>query len=101
MKIKPGSRWQSVVCSAEVVVVRPPTAEGVPQCGGVDMVPLGEQAGKTAIREGFDGGCAAGKRYRAAQGGLELLCSKAGEGALGFGGTPLGLVEAKQLPSSD
>jgi len=42
-----------------------------------------------------------GKRYADGDTGLELLCTKAGEGSLSLGGTPLALKEAKPLPSSD
>jgi hypothetical protein len=99
--IKPGSRWKSRVCAAEAVLVRPPTSDGVPQCGGVDMVPIGEEAAPARIVAGLHSGCAVGKRYRSDAAGIELLCTKAGAGSLGFGGEALVLVEAKKLPSSD
>ncbi|MCW1384686.1 hypothetical protein OLX02_17855 [Novosphingobium sp. KCTC 2891] len=99
--LKPGSRWKSQVCSAEAVLVRPPKIDGVPQCGGVDMVPMdGEVAAATALA-GLDTGCLVGKRYRSDELAMEMLCTKAGTGALGFAGTALELVEAKKLPSSD
>ncbi|WP_187972538.1 hypothetical protein [Aquibium microcysteis] len=101
MSMKPGSRWKSRVCDAEAVVVRPARAGGLPQCGGVDMAPLGEPAETAELRPGFDGGCIVGKRYRDEAVGIELLCTKAGAGSLGFGDTRLAMVEAKQLPSSD
>lgn len=99
--LKPGSRWKSQVCTAEAVLVRPPKADGVPQCGGVDMVPMdGDVTAATALA-GFDSGCLVGKRYRGEELGMEMLCTKAGAGSLGFGGVALDLVEAKKLPSSD
>ncbi len=99
--LKPGSRWKSQVCTAEAVLVRPPKGDGVPQCGGIDMVPMdGEVTASTALA-GFDGGCLVGKRYRGEALGMEMLCTKAGTGSLGFGGEALELVEAKKLPSSD
>lgn len=101
MTIKPGSRWKSTVCPAEAVVVRPPKTAGLPQCGGHDMVPLAEPATERAPLDGFAGGCAVGKRYRDEVSGIELLCTKAGQGALGFGGALLAMMETKQLPSSD
>lgn len=101
--MKPGSRWKSVVCTAEAVVVRPPKSEGVPQCGGLDMVPLDQadapQGG--AIVDGFDGACQVGKRYRGEAAGIEMLCTKAGNGAIGFAGEAPAVIEAKKLPSSD
>lgn len=100
--IKPGSRWKSVVCNAEAVVVRPAKGAGVPQCGGVDMVPLAEAVSAGAeIQVGFEGGCEIGKRYKLDAHGIELLCTKAGKGALGFAGEALQIVETKKLPASD
>lgn len=99
--IKPGSRWKSAVCSAEAVVVKPSADGALPRCGGEDMVPLGTAAEARAPREGFDGGCAVGKRYRSERTGLELLCTKAGRGALGVGEDLLSVVEARKLPASD
>lgn len=99
--IKPGSRWKSTVCSAEAVVVRVPSQDGAPQCGGIDMVPLDREATVGEMASGFDTGCAVGKRYRSDKLGIELLCTKAGKGTLGFAGEALQLVEAKKLPSSD
>lgn len=101
MTLKPGSRWKSVVCQAEAVVVRPPALAGVPQCGGHDMVPLGDPADLRPMVPGFAAGCALGKRYRDDPDGIELLCTKAGEGTLGFGGVPLAMVATRQLPSTD
>lgn len=99
--IKPGSRWKSVVCSAEAVVVRPAADGSVPRCGGEDMVPLGSPAESRPAHPGCDGGCAIGKRYISARTGLELLCTKAGSGALGVGDELLTIVEARKLPASD
>lgn len=99
--IKPGTRWKSRVCDAEVAVVRAPKLEGVPQCGGIDMVPRGTVAEPVAALTGFDGGCETGKRYRAEASGIEVLCTTAGKGTLGFAGAALALVETKKLPASD
>lgn len=99
--IKPGSRWKSKVCSAEAIVVRPPSGDGVPQCGGVDMLPFDSAAESAGMIGGFDGGCQTGKRYRSEEFGMEMLCTKAGQGSLGFAGKALDIVEAKPLPSSD
>jgi hypothetical protein len=101
MTLKPGSRWKSVTCGAEAVVIRPPTAPGLPQCGGHDMVPLGDAVDPRPVVEGFGAGCALGKRYRDDPDGIELLCTRAGAGTLGFGGVPLTMVATRQLPSTD
>ncbi len=42
-----------------------------------------------------------GKRFADEASGLELLCTKGGEGALAVDGRPLGVKEAKKLPASD
>ena len=99
--IKPGSRWKSRVCTAEAVLIRPPKTEGLPQCGGIDMVPVGEEAAPADMQPGLDQGCVVGRRYRSETTGVEMLCTKAGEGSLGFAGAALDAVEAKKLPSSD
>jgi hypothetical protein len=99
--LKPGSRWKSKVCSAEVVIVRPATGDALPQCGGEDMIPLSESAETVPIKPGFEGGCSVGKRYKSATNGLEVLCTKAGAGALGTMGAALTVIEAKKLPASD
>ena len=99
--LKPGSRWKSKVCSAEVVIVRSPAGEAHPQCGGEDMVPLGESFEAAPIKPGFGGGCSVGKRYKSVANGLEVLCTKAGAGTLGAIGEALTVIEAKKLPASD
>jgi len=99
--IKPGTRWKSRVCDAEVAVIRAPKIEGLPQCGGADMVPRGTVVEPLQAAAGFDVGCETGKRYRSEAAGLEVLCTAAGKGTLGFGGVALTLVETKKLPASD
>ena len=99
--IKPGSRWKSVVCNAEVVVVKPASDGSMPRCGGEDMVPMGSAVTTKPARAGHDGGCSIGKRYRSERTGLELLCTKAGTGALSAGDELLVVVETKKLPASD
>lgn len=98
---KPGSRWKSVVCTAEAVIVKPASDGALPRCGGEDMVPLGTTFEPRTARPGHDGGCAVGKRYISARTGLEMLCTKAGTGALGVGDELLVIVEARRLPASD
>ena len=44
MELKPGSRWKSAVCDAQLVVVRPPSAAGELQCGGVAVLPIDDPA---------------------------------------------------------
>jgi hypothetical protein len=102
MDLKPGSRWRSVVCDVEVVVIRPPRGEGTLECGGYPVVPHGEARPRDkAIAADFAGGSQAGKRYADEATGLEVLCTKAGAGTLTIGGRPIGAKEAKKLPASD
>ena len=64
------------------------------------MVTLGD-AGQAAIEAGLDTGTAVGKRYADDDVGLEVLCTKAGEGSLASRRRALALKDAKPLPSSD
>lgn len=102
MDLKPGSRWKSAVCDAQLVVVRPPKTPGELQCGGVAVLPIDDPAAPAgAIDEGFSDGVAIGKRYVDETSGLEVLGAKAGKGSLGFDGTAMTVKGAKPLPASD
>lgn len=102
MKITAGSRWRSAVDTTEVVVVRAPKEEASLECGGQEMVAAGaDGATGGSIHPDFSGGSQLGKRYVDDDAGLEVLCTKAGEGSLALGGKLLNLKEAKPLPSSD
>lgn len=100
-ELKAGTRLRSTVDTTEVVVIRPPAAEGEVGCGGAPMVPVGTPGDPTgAPAAGFDGGTQLGKRY-GEEGGIELLCTKPGPGSLSFDGVVLPVKGAKPLPSSD
>jgi hypothetical protein len=102
MDLKPGSRWKSAVCGAQMVVVRPPSAAGELQCGGVAVLPQTDTTPPTAtIDPASAGGVLIGKRYTDVASGIEVLGAKAGAGSLAFNGAPLTLKEAKPLPASD
>jgi hypothetical protein len=102
VKIAAGSRWRSAVDTTEVVVVRAPDAEGTLECGGHEMVAAGAEGGANgSIDPAFGAGSQLGKRYCDEEAGLEVLCTKAGEGSLALGGKALELKSAKPLPSSD
>lgn len=102
MDIKPGSRWKSAVCDAQMVVVRPPKASGELQCGGTAVLPLADSAVPTgAVDPVFAGGVLIGKRYVDEESGIEVLGAKAGKGSLAFDGRALTLKDAKPLPASD
>jgi hypothetical protein len=102
MDLKPGSRWKSAVCDTEVVVVRPPKAETSLECGGYAMVPhAGEKPTDKTISEDFAGGSQMGKRFVDEETGLEILCTKSGQGTLTIEGRVPGTKDAKKLPASD
>jgi hypothetical protein len=102
MEIKPGSRWKSAVCDGQFVVVRPPSAEGELQCGGVAVLPVADPATPSGdVHPDHAGGTLIGKRYTDETSSIEVLGAKAGKGSLSFDGRPLNLKEAKPLPASD
>jgi hypothetical protein len=101
-QLKPGSQLRSTVCTTEVVVVRPPADEVELQCGGQPMVDKGAGGESTGAPDpAWAGGTQLGKRYVHEGVGVELLCTKAGEGGLSVNGEPLEIKGAKPLPSSD
>lgn len=102
MELKPGTQLASTACATQVVVVKPPEGEVEITCGGHAMVPAAEAGEPTeALASGFDGGTQMGKRYEAPEVGLELLCTRPGEGSLAVDGQVLSTKEAKAVPSSD
>ena len=60
-----------------------------------------DPAAGAALDESLGDGPQLGKRYADEELGLELLCTRAGAGALTADGAVLGLKGAKPLPSSD
>jgi hypothetical protein len=102
MDIKPGSRWKSAVCDAQMVVVRPPKGDGELQCGGVAVLAqAAEGAPSGEIHPDHAGGVLIGKRYFDDESGIEVLGAKAGKGSLAYDGRALTLKDAKPLPASD
>lgn len=102
LEIKPGARFRSAACDAEVIVVKSPGGELDLRCGGHPMVPLGDdRPGGVSAEPGFDKGTLLGKRYTDEAGEIELLCTKAGTSSLSIGDAPLDIKDAKPLPSSD
>jgi len=102
LDLKPGSRWKSAVCDAEIVVVKKPSAPIILECGGRGLI-AGSQTRDAAASPSPEhaSGTQIGKRYADEETGLEVLCSKTGAGSLSVAGRPLTLRDAKQLPSSD
>jgi hypothetical protein len=101
-ELKAGARLKSTVCTTEAIVVKAPGGEVDVTCGGAPMVLAGTDApAGGSVSPDAAGGTALGKRYVDAEETIEILCTKAGEGSLGIGGTLLSLKEAKPLPASD
>jgi len=102
LTLKPGTRLFSVVCTTEMIVVK---ASGQPvdvTIGGAPPVTVeSERAGGGEVAEGHGGGSAIGKRYVDADGTIELLVTKPGDGVPAVDGELLTLKEAKPLPASD
>ena len=101
MHLKPGLRLHSTVCSTEVIIVRPPTIPVDLRCGGAPMAALGTQASAIPPPVRGDTGSQLGKRYADETSGIELLCTKPGDGTLSLGNKVIPLKDAKPLPSSD
>ncbi|MDW3217484.1 MAG: hypothetical protein R8F63_02620 [Acidimicrobiales bacterium] len=100
VELKPGARFQSTVCTTEVIVVKG-AGEADLTCGGAPMVDsgTGEIAGEPAADAAE--GTLLGKRYGDEDGTVELLATKAGAGSMALGGAPLAVAQAKTLPASD
>lgn len=102
MKLRTGQKLHGAVCGAQVVVVRAPEAGVDLRCGGVPMLDDDQTPDGTAnLDRSLGDGPLLGKRYADEDAGLELLCTRAGEGALTVDGRALPVKGAKPLPSSD
>ena len=100
MELRPGLKLKSAVCSTEIIVVGGSGDVDV-TCGGVPMGAPGDDAGDASAVDGLTEGTLMGKRYTDAEGSIEVLCTKPGDGSLGIGQTALTLKEATALPASD
>jgi len=66
------------------------------------MVAVGtEVSANGGIHPDHSAGTQLGKRYCDDDDGIEVLCTKGGDGSLALAGKSLHLKEAKPLPSSD
>jgi hypothetical protein len=100
MKLQVGQTLHSSVDDTTVIVIRAPEGDVVVTCGGEPMT----EAKPGALSESHPDaqeGALLGKRYVEDAIGLEVLCTKAGEGTLAVDGTALPIKDAKPLPSSD
>jgi hypothetical protein len=101
MELKAGTRLRSATDTTEVVVVKAPGEAIDLRCGGQPFVAIDADVTPDGVAPGFDGGTQLGKRYADEALGLELLCTKAGDGSISVGDTILEVKGAKPLPASD
>jgi hypothetical protein len=102
MKLAPGQKLRSAVCDAQFIVVRAPEADVELACGGTPLIGMDDdQPAGAALDAALSDGVLLGKRYAEEDLGLELLCSKGGEGTLTCNGEAVAIKGAKPLPSSD
>ena len=101
MKLRAGQTLHSAVDATTVVVIRAPDDDLSVSCGGQEMLEAAPDPVPTAADDSGPDGAQLGKRYADESVGIELLCTKAGGGALAVNGNPLPLKEAKPLPASD
>jgi hypothetical protein len=102
VQLKAGDRFKSAVCDTQVVVVRAPADPVELEVGGHTVLALDADAPAGATLDpAHSNGTQAGKRYADEAIGIEVLVTKPGAGSLSIAGEPLGLKEAKPLPSSD
>ena len=85
IQLKAGARLRSATDACEVVVVKAPGDPVDLRCGGHSFLPADAEPASESIVAGFEGGTQLGKRYSEDEIGLELLCTKAGEGAISVG----------------
>ena len=101
MEMKTGARLGSSVCDAEVMVITAPGGEENLTCGGAAMVEAGTATEKGTLDPDQADGVQIGKRYVDADGTLEVLGIKPGQGSLALNGTQLLLKDSKKLPKTD
>lgn len=102
MILKVGQSLASAVDTTTLVVLRPVQGDVTLTCGGVPMSEGKAASGNGAsIDPAHIGGAVMGKRYVDEASGLEVLCTKPGQGQLALEGTVLAIKGAIPLPSSD
>ncbi|MFD3309511.1 hypothetical protein [Streptomyces sp. NPDC058694] len=103
MRPRVGQMLASTVDATAVIVVRCPDGELEITCGGAAMIE-GNGPGSAATGPAHSelmGGSLLGKRYADEDLGLELLCTKPGQGTLAVNGVPMSMKSPKPLPASD
>lgn len=99
MALAVGTQLFSDKSSCEVIIVRASKVDDPVVCAGAPMTttapadPRPAPSGSNSIL--------LGKRYTDEASGIELLCTKAGDGPLSIGGRELTVKSPNPLPSSD
>jgi len=102
MDVKPGLRLTSTVCRTEVIVVKAPPMPIDLRCGGEGMVAKRHRAHASGpVDIMHSDGTEVGRRYADEEVGLEVLCTKAGDGSLSLGDRRLPLKDSTPIPTSD
>jgi hypothetical protein len=101
IQLKAGTRLRSATDACECVVVKAPADAVDLRIGGHPAVAVDAEVTPQSVEAGFDGGTQLGKRYADEELGLEILCTKPGEGSISVGETVLEIKGAKPLPASD
>ena len=100
LNLKPGTKLNSAVCNAQIMVLRAPAGDVEISCGGAPMS-TDDVTDKSDINADLSGGTLVGKRYVDESETMEFLCTRGGDGTIEINGVALGVEQAKQLPSSD
>ena len=101
LELRAGQKLRSAVSDAQLIVVRAPASAVDLRCGGVPVLAEGDEPSGEPADADLGEGPLIGKRYASEAAGIELLCTRGGDGALSIGDEPLEVKGAKPLPSSD
>jgi len=102
IQLKPGARLFGAACTTELIVVKAPSEPIDLRIGGHPAcLSAADRDASLSVLTDESSAPAMGKRYVDESGSLEVLCTKAGPGAVGIGDVLLLAKDAKPLPSSD
>lgn len=102
LTLKPGSRLYGAACTTELIVVK--TTAGVIDLrigGHPALRSAADRIGGMVVTTAPESATLVGKRYVDADESLEVLCTRAGAGAVAVGDVLCEVKEAKALPASD
>ena len=102
LTLKPGTRLFGAACQTEAIVVKAPGEPIDVRIGGHPaLLDAKSRPEGLSVTTPADAAPAMGKRYVDEAGTLELLCTKAGAGAIAVGDSVCAMKDAKPLPASD